>query len=129
MSMLGRKLMRDFAQSKFLLGAIACIVGVVYTNRARTELNASAERVADRALELLTVVDGKLEVLPGQLTELANSDRPQPVLDKLRAFEDGLQDALSRDEPQGPKVTASWTRLQEVLSAIHPRIPRNQGSE
>ncbi len=95
-----------------VVGAALCVYGVVSTHRAKAQLTDAATEVAARASELLDVVDGKLEVLPAQLSELTKSDRPEPVLDKLRVVEDGLQDASD--------VLNSVVALMNATAALRP---------
>ena len=99
-----------------VVGAIACVWGVFYVHDTRHEVQDSVERVGTRAMELLDVVDGKMQALPGQLNELMASDRPQPVLDKLRTFEDGLQDAS--------EMLTSIVSLMEAAAALRPGSER-----
>ena len=76
-----------------LLGALACLYGIVASNQATGRAQEAAASLGTEARALLDLVDGKLAGLPAQVTELVERKEEGELERRLGALEDALGDA------------------------------------
>jgi hypothetical protein len=106
------------------LGVAACGYSLYMTHTVRDDLSRSTRAVAGKARGLLDTVDKNLKALPAQLNELRETDRPRPVLDKVRHLEEILASASETMTAVLTLLEAATSLRQGASTDIEQEFPR-----